>query len=54
MAVSENVVGEAQNGSEVLGAIDRHRPDVLLLDLRMPKVDGLGALALLVQDARRG
>jgi DNA-binding NarL/FixJ family response regulator len=41
------VVGEAQDGSEVLGAIDRHRPDVLMLDLRMPKVDGLGALALL-------
>ena len=41
------VVGEAQDGSEVLGAIDRHRPDVILLDLRMPRVDGLGALALL-------
>jgi DNA-binding NarL/FixJ family response regulator len=41
------VVGEAQDGSEVLGAIDRHRPDVLMLDLRMPNVDGLGALALL-------
>jgi DNA-binding NarL/FixJ family response regulator len=41
------VVGEAQDGSQVLGAIDRHHPDVLMLDLRMPKVDGLGALALL-------
>jgi DNA-binding NarL/FixJ family response regulator len=41
------VVGEAQDGSEVLGAIDRHHPDVLMLDLRMPKVDGLGTLALL-------
>ena len=46
-ANSVEVVGEAQDGSEVLGAIDRHRPDVLMLDLRMPKVDGLGALALL-------
>jgi DNA-binding NarL/FixJ family response regulator len=46
-ADSVEVVGEAQDGSEVLGAIDRHRPDVLMLDLRMPKVDGLGALALL-------
>jgi DNA-binding NarL/FixJ family response regulator len=46
-ADSVEVVGEAQDGSEVLGAIDRHRPDVVMLDLRMPKVDGLGALALL-------
>ena len=41
------VAGEASDGSEVLGAVDRHRPDVVLLDLRMPKVDGLGAMALL-------
>ena len=41
-----DVVGEAADGSEVLGAIDRHRPDVILLDLRMPRVDGLGAMAL--------
>lgn len=41
------VAGEANDGSEVLGAVDRHRPDVVLLDLRMPKVDGLEAMALL-------
>lgn len=46
-AGSVTVVGEAQDGSEVLGAIDRHRPDVLLLDLRMAKLDGLATLALL-------
>ncbi len=46
-ADSVEVVGEANDGNEVLGAIDRHHPDVLMLDLRMPKVDGLGALALL-------
>jgi DNA-binding NarL/FixJ family response regulator len=40
------VVGEASDGSEVLGAIDHHRPDVVLLDLRMPRVDGLEAMAL--------
>jgi DNA-binding NarL/FixJ family response regulator len=51
-ADSVAVVGEAQDGSEVLGAIDRHHPDVLLLDLRMPKVDGLGTLALLRGQAR--
>jgi DNA-binding NarL/FixJ family response regulator len=41
------VVGEAQDGSEVLAALDLHRPDVILLDLRMPKVDGLATMALL-------
>jgi DNA-binding NarL/FixJ family response regulator len=40
------VVGEAGDGDEVLAAIDRHRPDVVLLDLRMPRVDGLEAMAL--------
>ena len=41
------VVGEACDGAEVLAAVDLHRPDVVLLDLRMPKVDGLEAMALL-------
>jgi DNA-binding NarL/FixJ family response regulator len=48
-AAGIEVVGEAADGVEVLAAIDRHRPDVLLLDLRMPKLDGIGALALLRQ-----
>jgi DNA-binding NarL/FixJ family response regulator len=43
------VVGEAEDGSEVLAAVDRHHPDVVLLDLRMPKLDGIGALTLLKQ-----
>jgi DNA-binding NarL/FixJ family response regulator len=41
------VVAEAQDGSEVLAAVDAHRPDVVLMDLRMPKVDGLTATSLL-------
>jgi DNA-binding NarL/FixJ family response regulator len=41
------VVGEAGDGSEVLAAVDRHRPDVVLMDLRMPGVDGLAATQLL-------
>jgi DNA-binding NarL/FixJ family response regulator len=36
-------------GTEVLAAVDRHHPDVVLLDLRMPKLDGIGTLALLRQ-----
>ena len=35
------VVAEATNGEEALELCDQHSPDVLLLDLRMPKKDGL-------------
>jgi two-component system NarL family response regulator len=35
------VVAEASNGEEACAAFEQHRPDVLLLDLRMPKMDGL-------------
>jgi DNA-binding NarL/FixJ family response regulator len=34
------VVGEAHSGSELLALIERRRPDVVLMDLRMPGVDG--------------
>jgi DNA-binding NarL/FixJ family response regulator len=45
-AAGVEVVGEAADGSEVLGALDRHRPDVILMDLRMPKLDGIAAMEL--------
>jgi DNA-binding NarL/FixJ family response regulator len=45
-AAGLEVVGEAADGSEVLAALDRHRPDVVLMDLRMPKVDGIAAMEL--------
>ena len=38
------VVGEATNGGQVLPLVRRTAPDVLLLDLRMPKMDGLTCL----------
>jgi DNA-binding NarL/FixJ family response regulator len=47
------VVGEAADGTEVLSAVDRHHPDVILLDLRMPRLDGLAALDLLRSQPRR-
>ncbi len=40
------LVGEAADGTEVIPAIDAHAPDVVLMDIRMPKLDGLGATEL--------
>jgi DNA-binding NarL/FixJ family response regulator len=40
---SIRIVGEATDGSEVTAAVDAHRPDVVLMDIRMPDVDGLTA-----------
>jgi len=37
------VVGEAADGSEVAAAVADVRPDVVLMDIRMPKMDGLTA-----------
>ncbi len=45
------VVAEATNGREALEAVRRHRPDVLLLDLLMPEMDGLAVLRALPQEA---
>ncbi|GAB2448461.1 response regulator transcription factor [Streptomyces incanus] len=41
------IVGEAADGSEVGALVDRTRPDVVLMDIRMPSVDGLTATELL-------
>ena len=44
------VVGEAMSGEEMLSLVPRVRPDVVILDLRMPKGDGLTTLAALRKD----
>jgi DNA-binding NarL/FixJ family response regulator len=41
-----DVVGEADDGRGVLAAIDLHRPDVVLMDIRMPQLDGIAATEL--------
>jgi DNA-binding NarL/FixJ family response regulator len=37
------VVAEVADGSEVASAVDAYRPDVVLMDIRMPRMDGLAA-----------
>jgi len=46
------VVGEADDGRGVLVAVDAHRPDVVLMDLRMPQLDGIAATRLLRSQPR--
>lgn len=39
------VVGDAGDGRAAIAAVDRYRPDVVLMDIRMPGLDGLSATA---------
>ena len=41
------LVGRAADGREAVALVDRHRPDVVLMDIRMPRLDGLAATELL-------
>jgi len=47
-----DVVGEAADGDEALSLARAHRPDVVLMDVRMPRTDGLQATARLTGDPR--
>jgi two-component system LytT family response regulator len=44
------IVGEATSGAEAVELIERLRPDLALLDLQMPEVDGLGVVRLVRKD----
>ena len=43
------VVAEAGDGRDALDQIGRHRPDVVLMDVRMPRMDGIDATAQIAQ-----
>jgi len=45
------LVGEARDGAEAVEVIERTRPDLALLDLQMPEVDGLDVVRLLKRGA---
>ncbi|MCG7526875.1 response regulator transcription factor, partial [Streptomyces sp. OfavH-34-F] len=42
-----DIVGEGADGSEAAALVERLRPDVVLMDIRMPVMDGLSATELL-------
>ena len=41
------LVGEADDGARAVAAVREHRPDVVLMDIRMPEMDGIAATAAL-------
>lgn len=53
-----HVIAEATNGLEAIRAADKHHPDLILLDLSMPKMNGISAVAEIKRHAngstRRG
>src|SRR5690242_2511657 len=44
------VVGEAENGAQAVSLAQRRQPDVILMDIRMPVLDGIEATRKLVGD----
>ncbi|VXC26766.1 response regulator transcription factor [Pseudoclavibacter sp. 8L] len=47
-----DVVGEARNGREAVALVATLRPDVVLMDIRMPELDGIEATAAICGDPR--
>ena len=48
-----DVIGEAADGQEAVKRVLGHRPDVVLMDLEMPVLDGIQAIGQIVEQATR-
>lgn len=48
--LGHRVVGQAGNGEEAVALVTEHRPDLVILDIKMPVLDGLGAAEAIGKD----
>jgi len=48
--VGVQVVAQARDGQEAVDLFHEHRPDITLMDLRMPRMDGLAATRAILAD----
>ncbi|KKN11890.1 hypothetical protein LCGC14_1022050, partial [marine sediment metagenome] len=46
-----NIIDFAKNGEEAVDLVKKHNPDVLVLDLVMPKMNGLDAFKLIMEES---
>ena len=53
LEVDMQIVGSAQDGNEVLDVVRRLKPDIVIMDLEMPVMDGLAATKTLASSASK-